>query len=299
MCADVGRAAHGYIVRRFAAPRFAPGVSRQFRTVTMCLILLAWEKHPRWRLVVAANRDEFHARPTAAAAWWPQAPDLLAGRDLKAGGTWLGVTRGGRFAAVTNIREPQGSRPDAPSRGHLPGNFLLSRAPSLAYLAMLMPRAPFYNGFNLLVMDGVTLGYLSNREPGMRTLPPGIYGVSNHLLDTPWPKVVRGKDDLRAALELDDGDELEARLFAALARRDPAPEGELPQTGVGPELERALSSAFISTPEYGTRSSTVLLLGREGEVRMTERTTTLPAANAWTEVRHRFRIGEPAAAAVE
>jgi len=264
----------------------------------MCLILIAWEKHPRWRLVAAANRDELHARPTAPAEWWgPQAPDLLAGRDLQEGGTWLGVTRAGRFAAVTNIREPQRTIPGAPSRGHLVGNFLLSRAPSLGYLAGLMPLAQAFNGFNLLVMDGVTLAWLSNRAPAMRTLPPGVYGVSNHLLDTPWPKVVRGKDDLRAALALDDGDALEARLFESLARRDPAPDGELPDTGVGTEVERALSSAFIATPEYGTRSSTVLLIGRDGEARMTERTTALPGADGWTEVRHRFRVGEPAAAA--
>jgi uncharacterized protein with NRDE domain len=263
----------------------------------MCLILLAWEKHPRWRLVAAANRDEFHARPTAAADWWPQAPTVLAGRDLKEGGTWLGVTRSGRFAAVTNIREPQRHNPGAPSRGHLVGNFLLSRAPSLGYLAGLMPIAPAFNGFNLLVMDGATLAWLSNRDPGMNTLSPGVYGVSNALLDTPWPKVVRGKDDLRAALALEDDDALEARLFESLARRDPAPAGELPETGVGTEMERALSSAFIATPEYGTRSSTVLLLGRDGEVRMTERTITLPGADGWTEVRHTFRIGEPAAPA--
>jgi uncharacterized protein with NRDE domain len=261
----------------------------------MCLILLAWEKHPRWRLVVAANRDELHARPTAAAGWWPQAPGILAGRDLKEGGTWLGVTRTGRFAAVTNVREPQRYTVGAPSRGHLVGNFLLSRAPSLGYLAGLMPIAPTFNGFNLLVMDGTTLAWYSNRSPAMRPLPPGVYGVSNHLLDTPWPKVARGKDDLRAALALEDGDELEARLFEALARRDPAPDAELPDTGVGAERERALSSAFIVTPEYGTRSSTVLLIGRDGEVRMTERTTALPAADGWTEARHRFRLGEPAA----
>lgn len=255
----------------------------------MCLILLAWETHPRWRLVAAANRDEFHARPTAPADWWPApATHVLAGRDLQAGGTWLGVTRGGRFAAITNVREPQRYMVGAPSRGHLVGNFLLSRAPSLAYLAMLMPTAGAFNGFNLLVMDGTTLGYFSNRGQGMRTLPPGVYGVSNHLLDTPWPKVTRGKDDLRAALALEDDDALEARLFEALARRDPAPEAELPETGVGAERERALSSAFIVTPEYGTRSSTVLLVGRDGEVRMTERTT------GGTEARHRFRVGEPA-----
>jgi uncharacterized protein with NRDE domain len=263
----------------------------------MCLILLAWEKHPRWRLVAAANRDEFHARPTAAADWWRDAPDLLAGRDLQEGGTWLGVTRSGRFAAVTNVREPQMYRTGAPSRGRLVSGFLASPAPSLVWLASLMPTAMAFNGFNLLVLDGTTLAWLSNRSPGFRTLPPGIYGVSNALLDTPWPKVTRGKDDLRAALALEDDDALEAALFDSLARRDPAPEAELPNTGVGEERERALSSAFIVTPEYGTRSSTVVLIGRAGEVRLTERTTQLPAADGWTEVRHRFRIGEAAAVA--
>jgi uncharacterized protein with NRDE domain len=256
----------------------------------MCLVLLAWEKHPRWRLVVAANRDEFHARPTAAADWWPQAPNVLAGRDLKEGGTWLGVTRTGRFAAVTNVREPQQYRVGAPSRGHLTGNFLLSRAPSLGYLAGLMPLAAAYNGFNLLVMDGATLAWFSNRQMTLRTLPGGIYGVSNHLLDTPWPKVVRGKEDLAAALGGDD-DALEARLFESLSRRDPAPDAELPATGVEPERERALSSAFIVTPDYGTRSSTVVLIGRDGEVRLTERTTALPGVDGFTEVRHQFTAG--------
>lgn len=266
----------------------------------MCLVLLAWETHPRHRLIVAANRDEFYARPTTPAGWWADAPRVLAGRDLREGGTWMGVTRDGRFAAVTNVREPQAYRTGTPSRGHLVGNFLLSRAPSLAYVAALMPTAPVFNGFNLLVCDGTTLAWFSNRQPGMRTLPPGVYGVSNAFLDTPWPKVVLGKDDLRRAMEGPD-DQLEERLFASLARRDPAPEAELPRTGVGDERERALSSAFIATPEYGTRSSTVLLVGRDGEVSLTERTTSLPAAEGWSEVRHRFRIGEetPAEAGLE
>jgi uncharacterized protein with NRDE domain len=259
----------------------------------MCLVLVGWDRHPKWRLIVAANRDEFHARPTAPADWWPDHPDVLAGRDLKEGGTWMGVTGTGRFAAVTYVREPESYRVGAPSRGHLVGNFLISRAPSMGYCAGLMPIAPAFNGFNLLVFDGTTLGWYSNRSAAARTLPPGVYGLSNALLDTPWPKVVRGKDDLRRALELDD-DALEAALFASLARRDPAPDADLPHTGVDPERERALSAAFIVTPEYGTRCSTVLLLGRDGEVRLVERTTVLPGADGWTEVRHAFRVGGPA-----
>jgi len=257
----------------------------------MCLVLLAWDKHPRHRLIVAANRDEFYARPTAPAEWWADAPHVLAGRDLREGGTWMGVTRDGRFAAVTNVREPQSYRVGAPSRGHLVGNFLLSRAPSLGYAAGLMPIAPMFNGFNLLLFDGAALAWFSNRGTGARTLPPGVYGLSNAQLDTPWPKVVLGKDDLRRAIDAPD-DELEAHLFESLARRDPAPEAELPSTGVGEERERALSSAFIATPEYGTRCSTVLLMGRDGQVSLTERTTTLPATEGWSEVRHTFAIDE-------
>jgi uncharacterized protein with NRDE domain len=237
----------------------------------MCLVLLAWQAHPRWRLVVAANRDEFHARPTAPAAWWDDHPEVLAGRDLEQGGTWMGVTRGGRFAAVTNFREPLPPRPGAPSRGRLVADFLLGGVPSLAFLAGLMPFAGAYNGYNLLLMDGRTLAWGSNRAPMARTLPPGVYGLSNHLLDTPWPKVELGKADLREALAAPP-EELEGRLFASLARRDPAPDAELPQTGVGAERERALSSAFIDTPEYGTRCSTVLLLAEDGSGLLVERT---------------------------
>jgi uncharacterized protein with NRDE domain len=255
----------------------------------MCLVLLAWDSHPDLQLIVAANRDEFYARPTAPADWWDEAPNVLAGRDLRVGGTWMGVTRTGRFAAVTNFREPEAYREGAPSRGFLPTNFLLSRAPSLGYAAGLMPIAPGFNGFNLLLFDGTTLAWFSNRAQGARTLPPGVFGLSNHLLDTPWPKVVNGKADLRAALAA-PVDELEARLFDSLARRDPAPDAELPSTGVGMERERALSSAFIATPEYGTRCSTVLLMGRDGEVTFVERTTTLPQSEGMSEVRHRFRI---------
>lgn len=256
----------------------------------MCLILFATDHHPRWRLVVAANRDEFFARPTAPAAWWDDAPFVLAGRDLRDGGTWMGITRTGRFAAVTNFREPENYRVGAPSRGHLVGNFLRGRATPEGYLKGLSRLAEQYNGFNLLVGDARDLAYFSNRAEGAWRLGPGVYGLSNHLLDTPWPKVARGKEDLRAALEGPEG-ELEGALFATLALRDPAPDAELPRTGIGPERERALSAAFISTPEYGTRASTVLLVGHGGEVRMTER-TTVPGEGRWVEVRHELRLEE-------
>ncbi|HEU0053461.1 MAG TPA: NRDE family protein [Longimicrobium sp.] len=254
----------------------------------MCLIVLAWEAHPAYRLVAAANRDEFYARPTAPAAWWHDAPNVFGGRDLSAGGTWLGVTRTGRFAAVTNVREPLSPRPGTWSRGHLVGNFLHSRAPAAGYVAGVAANRGNFAGFNLLCCDGESLVWYSNRADDGYVLDPGLYGVSNALLDTPWPKVVRAKEDLAAALA-GPPEALESALFALLARRDPAPDGQLPDTGVGAERERALSSAFIATPDYGTRASTIVLFGRDGTVDFVERTIDF-ATGAWTEARERFAI---------
>ena len=236
----------------------------------MCLILLGHEAHPRYRLVVAANRDEFYARPTAPAAWWDDAPGVLAGRDLRGGGTWMGVNRDGRWAAVTNYRDPGAERAAAPSRGELVGDFLRGGEPPAGYLARLAPRAGEYNGFNLLVGEPGTVLWLSNRAPDPRPLEPGVHGVSNHLLDTPWPKVERGKRALGALLHeprLDAEPMLDLLLDSTVAA-----DHELPDTGVGLTLERALSTMFIATPEYGTRSSTALLVDRDGAVLFVERT---------------------------
>lgn len=255
----------------------------------MCLILLAHDAHPRYRLVVAANRDELYARPAAPAAWWPDAPEVLAGRDLRGGGTWLGVTRGGRFAAVTNFRETALAAPDAPSRGHLVGGFLRGADTPGAYLGALAARAGEYAGFNLLVGEGGGLRWLGSRGGAARALEPGVYGLSNALLDTPWPKVVRGKAGLAVALA--GGGEVDpAALFRVLWDAEPAPDAHLPDTGVGLERERMLSSPFIRTPDYGTRASTVLLVGRDGRVRFVER-TVVPGEDGWTESAHEFRIG--------
>ena len=253
----------------------------------MCLILLAHEEHPRYRLVVAANRDEFHARPTAPADWWADAPDVLAGRDLRGGGTWMGVSLDGRWAAVTNYRDPAGERAGAPSRGELVGDFLRGRESPAEYLSRLGPRAGEYNGFNLLVGEPGTVLWLSNRADGQRALAPGVHGVSNHLLDTPWPKVERGKRALGALLR-------EPRLDAEpmldlLLDRTVAADHELPDTGVGLTLERALSTMFISTPEYGTRSSTALLVDHDGGVLFVER-THLPDARETHDRRFEFRV---------
>lgn len=260
----------------------------------MCLILLAHDAHPRHRLVVAANRDEFYERPAAPAGWWEDAPEVLAGRDLRGGGTWLGVTRAGRFAAVTNFRETVPPAPDAPSRGHLVGGFLRGRSAPDAYLRALAGRADGYAGFNLLVGEGDELRYFGNRGGAERRLAPGVYGLSNALLDTPWPKVERGRAGLAAALA-GDGDVDPEALFRVLWDAEPAPDARLPDTGVGLERERMLSSPFIRGPEYGTRASTVLLVGRDGRVRFVERTVT-PGADGWTESAHEFQLDGTAAA---
>jgi uncharacterized protein with NRDE domain len=263
----------------------------------MCLIALALDAHPAYRLVVAANRDEFYARPAAPATWWEDAPGVLAGRDLREGGTWMGVTRGGRFAAITNYRDPGFAQiAGAPSRGALVADFLRGSDDAEAYARDVSARAAEYNGFNLMVGDKGGLFYLSNRAPGMRRLEPGVYGLSNALLDTPWPKVLRARAAVADALARSNGDGWESGLWEMLADRVIAADDALPDTGVGAERERLLSPPFIRTDVYGTRASTVLTIARDGEVRFVERSVA-PGQEGWTESRHAFRIArEPAGA---
>jgi uncharacterized protein with NRDE domain len=229
----------------------------------MCLILVAWQVHADYPIVIAANRDEFHRRPTAAARWWPDRPQLLAGRDLEAGGTWLGITADGQIAALTNYRDPSRIKPHAPSRGGLVLQVLDSRSPIGDRLAQLHAVGAQYSGFNLLCTDGRELGVYESVADTARLLAPGIYGLSNHLLDTPWPKVQRAKSQLATALgTLPD----EAALLALL-RDDSVPaDDQLPRTGVSLAWERLLSSAFIATSDYGTRSSTVIRIDTGGRV---------------------------------
>lgn len=241
----------------------------------MCLIVLAWKASPAARLVVAANRDEFFARPTAPAAWWADAPSVFAGRDLEAGGTWMGVTRSGRFAALTNFRDLTAPRKSgAPSRGNLVRDFLRKEEGPAAFLSRLARNADTFEGFNLLVSDGGELWSFSNaEESGPVVLSPGVYGLSNHLLETPWPKVTAARAHLERALgEVRDAEELESRLLTLLRNRSLAPDDALPDTGLSLTWERALSAAFVVLPDYGTRASTVLVLGADGEARFTERT---------------------------
>jgi uncharacterized protein with NRDE domain len=235
----------------------------------VCLIAVAYRVHPDYPLVVAANRDEFYARPSAQAAFWEDDPSILAGRDLDCMGTWLGVTRGGRFAAVTNFRDPSDQRPSAESRGTLVRRFLSGTGSARDFLDDVDSRADAYRGFNLIAYDSEDLCYYSNRGAEPTSLAPGIYGLSNHLLDTPWPKVTRVRDRLGVALEPAPSVE---PLLAMMADTTMAPDGELPNTSVGPERERMLSAARIVSASYGTRCSTVVMQSRQGAIRFAERT---------------------------
>ncbi|MGE0709038.1 MAG: NRDE family protein [Planctomycetota bacterium] len=259
----------------------------------MCLIVFGWQTGPRHRLVLAANRDEYHDRPAAPAAFWIDAPDLLAGRDLEAGGTWLGITRGGRFAAVTNVREPRSEAAPPRSRGALARDFLRDeRAPGEFLAATDLSEA---GGMNLLLGDlqRGELWWASNRGPEPRPLEPGWYGLSNAQLDTPWPKVVRAKGLLEAACaaaERPGAVPLEEELLRLLQDERRPPDRELPDTGVGPELERFLSAVFLTGPAYGTRARTALTATPEGEVSLWEETVDR-SGRAAGRVRHRFAIG--------
>lgn len=239
----------------------------------MCVIFLAFKKHPDYPLVLLANRDEFYERPTAPAGNWTDFPNILAGRDLARGGTWLGVTGAGRFAAVTNYRQPSAPKGEI-SRGNLVGDFLKTDTGGRIYLREIERRKEKFSPFNLLVgeinRDRQEIFYYSNRAEIVRKLSKGIYGLSNHLLDTPWRKTVRGKSALEKILE--KGEVREENLFEILADRSFAEDEELPDTGVGIELEKILSPIFIETSVYGTRSSTILLIKKTGEIIFREKT---------------------------
>lgn len=236
----------------------------------MCLLVLAWKSHPRYRLVLAGNRDEFHDRAAAPLNWWQDDPRILAGRDLKAHGTWLGVARSGRFGVVTNYRDLQAPVDNAPSRGNLVPRFLTGATSPKEFLDDLRGAALRYSGFNLLVGGTRALYYFSNRGPKTpRALAPGIHGLSNHLLDTPWPKLTRTRErfaKLLAEPEINSED-----LFAMLSDREQAPDDNLPSTGLPPDWERVVSSPFILNERYGTRCSTLLLVERTGRTVLHER----------------------------
>lgn len=228
----------------------------------MCVIAFAWNAHPRWRLLLVGNRDEAHARPSAPLQRWADAPGLIAGRDLEAGGTWMGVRESGRACVVTNVRDPRAAR-DRASRGWLVTDFLQGGDSAARHAGALDAVATRYRPFNLLLFDEEAARFVSN-DPGVRTrtITAGIHGLSNGDLDAPWPKVRR----VTAVLQdwLASGAEGFAPLFEAFIDETPAPDAALPDTGVGIELERKLSPVFVRGERYGTRATTIIALDREG-----------------------------------
>lgn len=237
----------------------------------MCLLFLGRKAHEQYPLILLANRDEFHARPTRRAGFWTDHPEVLAGRDLQAWGTWLGITRRGRWAALTNFREPSTGVFNL-SRGEIVKDYLTGTANARDFAVRVKQQAGEYDGFNLLLGDQDEALWLSNRGGDLEKLPDGIVGLSNHLLETPWPKVVNGKRALSAQL---DEDPVIDRLFAPLSDQT-VHEHDLPHTGLDDETEKLLSSAFISSPTYGTRSSTLVMMDRDNRVYYEERTYDNP-----------------------
>jgi uncharacterized protein with NRDE domain len=250
----------------------------------MCLLVFAWRPGATESLVLAGNRDEFHQRPAAPAAWWCNGS--VGGRDLRAGGSWLAAHRSGRFAVVTNYREPIEEGRGPHSRGELVTGFLGGHEDPEAFAQKIAKRGREYGGFNLLLGTPEALVYLSNRGRGPENLAPGIYGLSNHLLDTPWPKLERTR--ARFGRVLEEGARTEA-LLEMLADRAPALDGELPSTGIGPEWEKLLSSPFIVSPLYGTRCSTTLKILKDHTMEFVERRFN-PSGDPAGQAAYRFSI---------
>lgn len=239
----------------------------------MCLIFLSLHNHPTYKLIVAANRDEFYNRKTAAAAYWPDYREIVGGRDLEAQGTWMAMTRSGKISLLTNYRDPKNIDPQAPSRGRLVSDYLEKKIPAELYLSEIEKNGKEYNGFNLLTGTVDELYYFSNYKTGIEKLRPGIYGLSNHLLDTPWPKVQRGKKKFREILQ---NTVVQPKvMFEFLYDDQRAPDDQLPDTGIGLERERALSSMFIKSPDYGSRCSTVVLVDKQNNALFSERVYNL------------------------
>ena len=233
----------------------------------MCLVVIAWQQHDAYPLILAGNRDEFHARPTQEAHWWPDHPEILAGRDLQAGGTWLALHRNGRFATITNFRDAQHEPTSFRSRGHLITEFLLSEETPVGYLESI--DGDRYAGFNLIVGDTESLAYASNRDDGVRELGPGIYGLSNALLDSDWFKVHRAKSAIRQLL--DQQHISEQQLIGLLEDRERAPASSVASERFDFETAHAISAPFIVMPDYGTRSSSAILRDNMGRNRFEER----------------------------
>ncbi len=255
----------------------------------MCLIVIAFQYHKDYPVIIAANRDEFYSRPTAALDYWEDHPFILAGRDLISMGTWLGVSKKGRISAVTNYRDPASlnKKSEGPSRGHLASGFLKSSEPAKEYLESVRSSKDRYEGFNLIAGSAEELWWYSNVADRIKQLTPGIHGISNSLLNTPWPKVEKMKKSLCSIIE--EGREADTELiFEKLADTTPPPDNELPDTGLGPDWERTLSPVFITSSIYGTRSSSILSVSRLGTVTFFERSFRPENGGAAAEETRRF-----------
>lgn len=237
----------------------------------MCLIAFNYGQHPDYRLILATNRDEFYGRPGRPATFWKEEghPEMLGGKDLEAGGTWMACHTDGRWACVTNYRDPSIQKNDPPTRGALIPNFLQNNINARDYLNELKPKAGAYMGFNLLLGDKDEILHFSNQEMSINIIEPGLHGLSNALLNTPWPKLIRTRDRLKILTEAESPDK--ESLFDLLLDRQPAVDENLPDTGIPYEWEKAVSSPFIITEEYGTRCSTLLLIRKDGQIEFSER----------------------------
>jgi len=250
----------------------------------MCLIVFGFKTHPEYNLIFASNRDEFYERPSLTARLWDEELQIIGGRDLKKGGTWMGIRKTGRFSAVTNFRDPGNYKKNAISRGCLITESLKNSTSPENYLNYIKNRSDLYNGFNLVTGTGKKLYHFSNYEESINRIKPGLHGLSNALLDTPWPKVKRAKNKFKKLLTKDkitDND-----LFDILTDRKTFTKEELPETGISPEMEQALSSIFIQTDTYGTRSSNLLYIKKNGNIRFVERTYKPGSMNVENEVVH-------------
>lgn len=233
----------------------------------MCLITFAYKAHPKYKFILAANRDEFYARPTAIAHWWEDHKEILGGRDLQAKGTWMAINKKGRFAAVTNYRDIKNIKSDARSRGDLPVNLLLSKKRPSEYSRSVFNEGQQYNGFNLITLDD-EMAHVSNYDNEVKLLEPGIYGLSNALLDTPWPKVQKAKRDfnvlIKQSFELED-------LIEMMQNPETAADEDLPETGLDYVREKAVSAMCIRTPDYGTCCTTAITIDHDGNVNFMEK----------------------------
>lgn len=255
----------------------------------MCLIFISLNNHPNYKLIVAANRDEFYARKTLPAHYWEDHPHIVGGRDGDASGTWMAMSKQGKICMVTNYRDPFNINPKAPSRGQLVSDFLLNGDKPDDYLNQVEKRGKAYNGFNLVAGSPDELYYYSNYKQGVEKIPSGLHGLSNHLLNTPWPKVERGIEKLKIILA--SKEVTPAKLFDVLYDDQAAPKEKLPHTGVGQERELVLSSMFIKSPNYGTRCSTVILVDHDNAVLFSERVYDLHTFDHTTQT-FQFKIGE-------